>query len=61
MFKIQLIFTQPTPPAAALPIYYIDGLVQGCSISIANAMEILQSCTKSSICDQQNQFGPVSQ
>ena len=30
-------------------IQYIDGLVQDCSISIANAMEILQSCTKSSI------------
>ena len=28
---------------------YIDGLVQGYSISIANAMEILQSCTKPSI------------
>ena len=26
--------------------HYIDVLVQGCSISIANAMEILQSCTK---------------
>ena len=25
---------------------YIDGLVQHCSISIAKAMEILQSCTK---------------
>ena len=25
---------------------YIDGLVQDCSISIANALEILQSCTK---------------
>ena len=25
---------------------YIDGLVQECSISIANALEILQSCTK---------------
>ena len=29
-------------------IYNVDGLVQDCSISIANAMEILQSCTKSS-------------
>ena len=28
---------------------YIDALVQDCSISIANALEILQSCTKSSI------------
>ena len=30
--------------------YYIDGLVQDCSNSIANALELLQSCTKSSIC-----------
>ena len=28
---------------------YINGLVQDCSISIANALEILQSCTKPSI------------
>ena len=28
---------------------HIDGLVQDCSISIANALEILQSCTKPSI------------
>ena len=28
---------------------YIDGLVQGCSNSIANALELLQSCTKPSI------------
>ena len=28
---------------------YIDGLVQDCSISSANALEILQSCTKTSI------------
>ena len=33
----------------------IDGLVQGCSISSALAMEILQSCTKSSIYDE---YGP---
>ena len=31
-------------------IYHIDGFVQDCSISIANALEILQSCTKPSIC-----------
>ena len=29
---------------------YIDGLVQDCSISIANGLEILQSCTKPWIC-----------
>ena len=28
---------------------YFDGLVQDCSISTANALEILQSCTKTSI------------
>ena len=28
---------------------HIEGLVQDCSNSIANALEILQSCTKSSI------------
>ena len=28
---------------------YINGVVQDCSISIANALEILQSCTKPSI------------
>ena len=37
---------------------YLDGLVQDCSNSIANALELLQSCTKPSIytycglCDQ---------
>ena len=29
---------------------YIDGLVQNCSNSIANALELLQSCTKPLIC-----------
>ena len=27
-------------------IQYVDGLVQDCSISIANTLDILQSCTK---------------
>ena len=31
---------------------YLDGLVQDCSISIANTLEILQSCTKPSTCPQ---------
>ena len=31
-------------------IYNIDGSVQDCSSSIANALELLQSCTKPSIC-----------
>ena len=26
--------------------HYMDGLVQGCNISIANALQMLQSCTK---------------
>ena len=30
---------------------HVDGLVQDCSISSANALEILQSCTKLSICN----------
>ena len=30
---------------------YIDGLVQDCGNSIANALELLQSCTKPSILD----------
>ena len=29
--------------------HYIDGSVQGCSSFIANALELLQSCTKPSI------------
>ena len=29
--------------------YHIDGFVQDCSNSIANALELLQSCTKPSI------------
>ena len=32
-------------------IYQIDDLVQNCSISSANALEILQSCTKPSKCE----------
>ena len=36
-------------PFLAIYDYYIDGLSQDCSISIANAMEILQSYTKPSI------------
>ena len=29
--------------------YYTDGLVQDCSNSIANALDLLQSCTKPSM------------
>ena len=35
---------------SSLTLYHINGLVQDCSISIANALEILQSCTKASTC-----------
>ena len=31
-------------------LHYADGLVQDCSNSIANALELLQSCAKPSIC-----------
>ena len=31
------------------PVGHIDGLVQDCSNSIADALELLQSCTKPSI------------
>ena len=31
-------------------VKYIDGLVQDCSISVADALEIMQSCTKPSTC-----------
>ena len=34
----------------------MNGLVQECSISIANALEILQCCTKPAICDMQFVF-----
>ena len=36
-------------PAADNIAAYIDGLVQDCSNSIANALELLQSCTKPSM------------
>ena len=32
----------------SIVIYQYDGLVQDCSNSIANALELLQSCTKPS-------------
>ena len=30
-------------------IFYLDGLVQDCSNTVDNALELLQSCTKPSI------------
>ena len=38
---------------------YIDGLVHDCSISIAKALEILQSCTKPSIYDLEDNFAQI--
>ena len=38
----------------------IDGLVQDFSISFANAMEILQSCTKPSLCPYMRGCGRLS-
>ena len=43
-------------PTTEKNVWYIDGLVQDHSNSIANALELLQSCTKQSICDIQPQF-----
>ena len=40
----------PEPVLTQFTNAYIDGLLQDCSNSIANAMELLQSCTKPSIC-----------
>ena len=39
---------------------YIDGLVQDCSNFIANALELLQSCTKPSIYGTKNVSSPSS-
>ena len=36
-------------PMQFIKYYDIDGLVQDCSNSIANALELLQSCSKPSI------------
>ena len=36
-------------PSCSYMYHHLDGSVQDCSISIANALEILQSCTKPSI------------
>ena len=40
-------------------IDYIDGLVQNCSFSIANALEILHSCTKPSIFDLEDNVAQI--
>ena len=39
---------------------YFDGLAQDCSISIINALEILQSCTKPAICTSNTRNCPYN-
>ena len=49
---ILILFTKDTLTPYTVDYFekkYIDGLVQDCSNSIANAQELLQSCTKPSI------------
>ena len=43
-----------------MSIILIGGLVQDCSNSIANALELLQSCTKPSICADDIDTGLVA-
>ena len=38
--------------------YYFDGLAQDCSNPIANALELLQYCTKPSICSRYSVMSP---
>ena len=45
-----ILISIPSTENAFATIRYIDGLVQDCSIPIANALEKQQSCTKTSIC-----------
>ena len=40
----------------SLSYAYLDGLIQDCSNSNANALDILQSCIKLSICSQETSF-----
>ena len=40
-------------------VYDIDGLVQDCSNSSALAVELLQSCTKPSICRSPQSVGGI--
>ena len=42
--------TKEDQTKALQQLRYIDGLVQDCSNSIANALELLQSSTKQSVC-----------
>ena len=47
-YLIQVILTKAHTSEGFLKFKYINGLVQDCSNSIANALELLQSCTKPS-------------
>ena len=46
-----MIYTQMQHPTGKYVKWqvHVDGLVEDCSISIANALEIMQSCTKPSL------------
>ena len=46
----KLVELSVTWDAMEIMLYHIDGLVQDCGISVANALDILQSCTKPSTC-----------
>ena len=46
MFIISLNYPKTYPQTWCISLSYLDGLVQDCSNSIANALELLQSCTK---------------
>ena len=49
-YKTMALKTKKMKNDALLSRYdIIDGLVQGCSVSIANALEIVQLCTKPSL------------
>ena len=48
-FELKL-FVQWDSQLAANSVHYVDGLVQDCSNSIANALALLQSCTKPLMC-----------
>ena len=53
LYMHQMLLRYGTHTSGRVPCshyYNIDGLVQDCSNSIANALELLQSCTKPSIC-----------
>ena len=49
MYKFRLRFHLKFVQINTVLLMHIDGLVQDCSNSIANALELLQSCTKPSI------------